>query len=281
MRSKMSTSLPQQSSSCAERSTQDGLTVDISGDSTHCIIEMVHEKVEAFYRQHTEIKESHGIKHVVAVYEHAQKAIQVHKPTLSSMQSMKVLISALLHDLDDHKYFPHNINYENAREVMTCVGLNETSQSSIIELISFVSCSTNKNNLPKVVSENNAYWMLIPRWADRLEAVGCVGVIRCYQYNREIGAPMCSEQSPRPQSVEEVWEYARPERFEAYDGNSTDMISHYYDKLLHIARPPPSIVCNSYLETTALESSKELVDVCLRYGLTAKVDEDYIQSLKV
>ena len=57
------------------------------------------------------------------------------------------------------------------------------------------------------------------------------------------------------------------------------MISHYYDKLLHIARPPPSIVCNPYLEKMAEQSSSELVEVCLRFGKTGVVDEDYIRGL--
>lgn len=244
------------------------------------LTDSVKEKVELFYSKHTEIKESHGIKHALAVYEHAENAVRTHQPQLSSMQSMQVRTAALLHDLDDHKYFPNNSNYENAREIMTNVGMDEITQSAVIQLISYVSCSKNKNSVPKIVSKNNAYWMLIPRWADRLEAVGHVGVIRCYQYNREIGAPLSSVQSPRPKSIEEVWEYAKPERFDTYDGNSTDMISHYYDKLLHVARPPPNAVCNSYLQQAALESSKELVEVCVRFGLTGTVDEEYIKGLR-
>ena len=59
------------------------------------------------------------------------------------------------------------------------------------------------------------------------------------------------------------------------------MISHYYDKLLHVARPPPEIVRNKYLEDMAKDSSKELVEVCLRFGETGVVDEDYILSLEM
>jgi uncharacterized protein len=271
-------------------------------------VERTTEEVESFYRVHSEIKESHGINHVMAVYRHAENAVQVHaEPTpLTMQQSMQVLIAALLHDVDDHKYFPQNDNYENARIILdrvfdgTEIQERQQQQSkqednppgraqvkeTIIEMISFVSCSMNKNSVPDRVKNHNgddkkgsAYWMLIPRWADRLEAVGRQGVVRCYQYNREHGEQLSSEFSPRPQSEEEVWEAAHPERFERYDGNSTDMISHYYDKLLHVSRPPPGIVRNVYLESMANESSKELVEVCLRYGRTGLVDERYIQSL--
>jgi uncharacterized protein len=57
------------------------------------------------------------------------------------------------------------------------------------------------------------------------------------------------------------------------------MISHYYDKLLHIARPPRNIVRNPYLEEMAQKSSTALVEVCLRFGQTGVVDEEYILGL--
>mmetsp|Transcript_30342 Transcript_30342/g.73813 ORF Transcript_30342/g.73813 Transcript_30342/m.73813 type:complete len:293 (+) Transcript_30342:113-991(+) len=271
------------------------------------------EEVESFYKDHHEIKESHGIGHVMRVYNHAKEAVQVHNTNnsvpnqpdgrgavpMTDEQSMMVLIAALLHDVDDHKYFPNNNNYENARTIMDKVfdtynngDSSHDTKETIIQLISFVSCSKNKNSIPELVkkkeknhhqlqgSEDDAYWMLIPRWADRLEAVGRQGVVRCYQYNREHGEKLSSEKSPRPQTEEEVWFFAKPQRFENYDGNSTDMISHYYDKLLHVSCPPPDIVRNPYLERMAKESSKELVEVCVRYGRTGVVDEEYIQSLQ-
>lgn len=248
------------------------------------VVKKVLECVEHFYQVHSEIKESHGIRHVIAVYEHTRKAVRVHAPPLSSKQSMQVLLAALLHDVDDHKYFPTHSAYENAIQIMSNAAsslLEAQSQDLVVQMISYVSCSKNRNSVPKVVSVKDAYWMLIPRWADRLEAVGRVGVLRCYQYNRESGQPLVSENTPRPQTLQQVWDFVTPERFQAYDGSSTDMISHYYDKLLHVARPPPLIVRNSYLEKMAEASSKELVEVCLRFGKTGVVDEDYIQSLAV
>jgi uncharacterized protein len=216
--------------------------------------------------------------------------VKVHTPSLTAQQTMQVLVAALLHDVDDHKYFSNNNKYENATMIMDQAKsmIHQTDQVVIKQLISFVSCSKNKNTVPDVVtnaSDEDAspccYWMLIPRWADRLEAVGTRGVVRCYQYNREHGEPLSSSHSPRPTTESEVWLYADPERFQRYDGNSTDMISHYYDKLLHVSRPPPDIVRNPYLQRMALLSSRELVEVCLRYGRTGVVDETYIQSLVV
>ena len=108
---------------------------------------------------------------------------------------------------------------------------------------------------------------------------------RCYQYNQEKGQPLSSPASPRPQTEDELWsEHVKESRLVSYmnrGGTSQDMISHYYDKLLHISRPPKNIVRNPYLESQAESSSRDLVEVCLRYGRTGIVDEDFIQSLMV
>ena len=150
-------------------------------------------------------------------------------------------------------------------------------------MISWVSCSENGNTVPNEVRDTDAYHLLVPRWADRLEAVGKVGVVRCYRYNQEKGAPLHSAASPRPRSRDEVYRLASPDRFERYresGGRSADMISHYYDKLLHIARPPPEIVRNAYLERAAEQGAEALVEVCLRFGRTGEVDEEFILELE-
>ena len=58
------------------------------------------------------------------------------------------------------------------------------------------------------------------------------------------------------------------------------MVSHYYDKLLHLAGPPNDIVRNRYLEAKLRAGSKEVVEVCLRFGKTGVVDEEYIEELE-
>jgi uncharacterized protein len=57
----------------------------------------------------------------------------------------------------------------------------------------------------------------------------------------------------------------------ASGGSSDDMISHYYDKLLHLACPPKEIVCNLYLEDQTRK--------CIRFGKTGEVGEDYVREI--
>ena len=143
-------------------------------------------------------------------------------------------------------------------------------------MIDWVSCSKNGNSIPP----DSTPLTLIPRWSDRLEAVGKEGVVRCYQYTIEHGRPLSSALSPRPRSVDELWALATPERFEHYQLHGPtfdDMISHFYDKLLHVARPPN--VGNAYLQAQAEIGIAPLVHVCLEYGRTGQVDVAYMEGL--
>eukprot|EP00966_Prymnesium_polylepis_P130538 3019628-Prymnesium_polylepis.1 len=78
-----------------------------------------------------------------------------------------------------------------------------------LEMISLVSCSANGNSCPPRAAERPE--LLWPRWADRLEAAGAIGVVRCFQYNAKVGAPMSCAESPRPTTAADAWALATPE----------------------------------------------------------------------
>lgn len=238
--------------------------------------------VKEFYQNNPQIKTSHGIQHIMAVYSHTRKALAAATHTIAPEEEFQISCAALLHDVDDAKYFDSSETKNNARGILAKA--NVSNISLIIQMIDWVSASHHGNRVPTAVLENdNAYHWLIPRWADRLEAVGTTGVVRCYQYAVEHGHALHSDASPRATSREEVWKHATPERFQEYQrsgGHSKDMISHYYDKLLHVARPPPDIVRNPYLETQANHAVAPLMEVCIQYGKTGVVDEEFFKSLE-
>ncbi|CAK0809368.1 unnamed protein product [Prorocentrum cordatum] len=152
----------------------------------------------------------------------------------------------------------------------------------VLRMIGLVSCSANGNSAPPEASaEPELLW---PRWADRLEATGEIGVVRCWQYNCEVQAPLSVDTTPRPRTEEEVWELATPERFDEYQrtgGASASMMDHYYDKLLRVARPPPALVRNSYLEAEMAKQAAPLVRVCLEFGATGSVPLGTIREMAV
>lgn len=273
-------------------------------------VDQIITELEHFYSNDSNLKESqsHSIAHAKKVHYHAIRAINCIKPPLPLITSREIELASLLHDVDDRKYFPkkdeegtktktdliemENLisRYSNAYKMLSSNNIIIISQESVyrvLYMIKLVSCSENGNSIPPEILKDSSYHLLIPRWADRIEAVGAIGVIRCYQYTKENDRPLSNHiLSPKAKTAQEVWKYATPARFEKYcnssDGgsDSDDMISHYYDKLLHIAKPPKNIVRNQYLEKAAGDSVRELIEVCVGYGRTGVVDEEYIRSLE-
>mmetsp|Transcript_40814 Transcript_40814/g.87057 ORF Transcript_40814/g.87057 Transcript_40814/m.87057 type:complete len:266 (-) Transcript_40814:166-963(-) len=230
------------------------------------------------------IDASHGVDHAEQVLRHAEMAIASAEPPLSAPVCLTVRLAALLHDADDKKYSPETAKiYANARSIMEAAGATAHGERVIdeaISMISLVSCSANGNYAPPESALRPE--LLWPRWADRLEATGTVGVVRCWMYNQHVGAPMAVETTPRAKSEAELWSLATPERFETYQrsgGGSTSMMDHFYDKLLQIARPPPEIVANRYLEAAAAERVAPLVSVCLEFGETGVVPDASIRDM--
>ena len=126
----------------------------------------------------------HNFSHFVKVFQHALLAIQeVHiKFRLTGDQLTSILLAALLHDGDDVKLkkelpaqtTPYTTEYPNAYHLLIKSGC-EKYVDLVLEMISLVSASKNGNrmNLPE-----NQRWKYIPRDADRLEALGAIGIKR-------------------------------------------------------------------------------------------------------
>lgn len=245
------------------------------------VIEKATESLEVLCKKHN-IPESHGLFHAKRVLEHAEQAIQAGPP-LTPGRTLAVRLAALLHDADDRKYFKGQKDseaYPNARRLSSEAGAEPSVIDDVLRMIGLVSCSKNGNSVPEDV-KGQPEW-LWPRWADRLEATGEIGVVRCWQYNCETTAPLSCETTPRPQSEAEVWALATEERFAMYQtsgGNSDSMMDHYYDKLLRVARPDYKSVCNKYFEAEMDKRAAPLVEVCLDYGRTGKVPENKIKEM--
>ena len=103
-----------------------------------------------------------------------------------------------------NKYFKKD--ERNARTIMDEVLSSLDDANTIVEeveqMISFVSASGNGNKVPEQAEGDPS--LLWPRFCDRLEAIGTVGAVRCYQFNSEKGDPLMSKTTPRPTTEEEV-----------------------------------------------------------------------------
>lgn len=135
----------------------------------------------------------HDTAHSVRVYKNAMK-IAESEP---SCDMLVVSLAALLHDADDHKLF-NNENNENAREFLSANGVPAEKTEEIIKVINSVSFSKNRGKKPETIEG------MIVQDADRLDALGAIGIARTFAYGGEHG-----------RSIDES-------------------VQHFYDKLLLI-----------------------------------------------
>ena len=91
-----------------------------------------------------------------------------------------MILSALLHDCDDHKLF-HTENNANARRFLEQEKLPAGVIEEICKNINSVSFSKNRGKAPETIEGK------IVQDADRLEAIGAVGIARCFQFGGSHG----------------------------------------------------------------------------------------------
>ena len=231
--------------------------------------------------------ESHGMTHCLTVVDHMEAALVCSglaaevAAQLTPRRRLALRLAALLHEADDHKYFK---DQGNARRILqeALTGEQEAGvvQEEVEQMISYVSASANGNSVPEAaVSDPSLLW---PRWCDRLEAIGVVGAVRCWQYNTEVGDPLVLPTTPRPTTEEEVWAAVTEARWAAYQrgGGSASMMDHYYDKLLQIAVFPPAVVRCPALEAEAARRVAPLVALCLEAGRSGEAPVASIRALQ-
>ena len=91
-----------------------------------------------------------------------------------------VSLAALLHDADDHKLF-HTENNANARSFLKSQGISPEKTELICQAINSVSFSRNRGKRPSTAEGK------IVQDADRLDAIGAVGIARTFAFGGEHG----------------------------------------------------------------------------------------------
>lgn len=113
----------------------------------------------------------HDAEHTLRVY---HNALQIAE-TEARCNHLIVSLAALLHDVDDYKLFDTNHNY-NARSFLNEQHMNPESIEQICEIINGVSFSKNRGNSPETIEGK------IVQDADRLDAIGAIGIARTFAY---------------------------------------------------------------------------------------------------
>ena len=149
-------------------------------------------KVEAYVSQYmSQFDASHDYRHVQRVLGLA-KSIQAQEQRNTPGKEYRsdiIILSSLLHDVGDKKYLKPGQNGETmVQELLVEFGADETVATDVQIIVSHVSYSHEIKNPEKVISCIAKYPELaIVQDADRLDAIGAVGVARCFAYTAAVG----------------------------------------------------------------------------------------------
>ena len=120
--------------------------------------------------------DGHDALHTLRVYKNAQLILE----SCPEADRFVTLSAALLHDVDDHKLFKTE-NNANARAFLSAYELPDEMIERICETINAVSFSKNKGRTPETPEGK------IVQDADRLDALGAIGIARTFAYGGKTG----------------------------------------------------------------------------------------------
>ena len=114
--------------------------------------------------------DGHGFDHTMRVYRNAMEIAREE-----DCDRQIVALAALLHDADDPKLFSTADN-ANARAFLNSHGADEEMTERILAAVNAVSFSKNRDRKPDTVEGQ------IVQDADRLDAIGAIGIARTFAY---------------------------------------------------------------------------------------------------
>lgn len=160
------------------------------------LIEIVKEKLQK--------ETSHDFWHVLRVYNNALD-IAKHE---SNINLFTVQLAALLHDIADHKFGYSDEDRKNIiKEILVPFNISNQTIDEVIYIANHISFKGGKNTHVLKTLEAK-----IVQDADRLDAMGAIGIARTFAYGSHTNRP-----------------FYLPEKTNSED---IDTISHFYEKLL-------------------------------------------------
>ena len=189
---------------------------------TENIIENAIEYIDVLFQGNSG---GHDREHTLRVYRNAMKIAEGEQ-----CDKQIVALAALLHDADDHKLF-HTENNMNARTFLEDNNVSADMIQKICDVINAVSFSKNKGKVPETIEGK------IVQDADRLDAMGAIGIARTFAYGGEHGRTL------------------------------SDSVQHFHDKLLLLkdmmnTKTAKKIAINRH---EFLESFLEELDIEIKY----------------
>ena len=153
----------------------------------------------------------HDFFHTMRVYQMATKIAMEEKADLQIVQ-----LAALLHDVDDRKLSPETCeNKDRAVAYMRSKGLSEDTITRVKDIIGEVSFVGTDSVVPKTLEGKCV------QDADRLDALGAMGIARAFAYGGNHNRVMYDPEIPPALNMGK----------EVYQNHVSTTVIHFYEKL--------------------------------------------------
>ena len=175
--------------------------------------EIIQKTVEYVKQEFSDDSSGHDWWHIYRVWKNAITICEREKADLFIVQ-----LAALLHDLDDWKF--NELEDETpvrAKAWLDSVSVDPITAEAVCEIIKHISYKG-----AGVENKMDTLEGFIVQDADRLDAIGAIGIGRAFAYGGYKGRMMYDPESPHQMHAS----------FEEYKNSKSATINHFYEKLL-------------------------------------------------
>jgi len=173
-------------------------TYDSLSDQEISVVNKIYTFTEGYFKN-PRFDASHDFNHVKRVVANAlaileqEEELRKHK-LQPALNPLSVILGALLHDVEDKKYMTAEENSSPTKRAVIDAGLSEEYAEHIQQLVEGVSYSSEVKDPRRVIDLIEAIPELaIVQDADRLDAIGAVGIGRCFTFTGAKGAKSLQE----------------------------------------------------------------------------------------
>ncbi len=175
------------------------------------IIPSVQHKIISLFENHSA---DHDFQHIDRV-----RKLALHIAEIEGGNKTVVELAALLHDVSDHKFNGGilNDNARAARELLEELNAEENLILAVCEIVDKVSFKGSG-----VTDQEGSLELKIVRDADRLDAIGAIGIARAFSFGGARNRPFFDAEISASEHTD----------FQAYHSDKSHTINHFYEKLL-------------------------------------------------
>ncbi|KIX03595.1 uncharacterized protein Z518_07148 [Rhinocladiella mackenziei CBS 650.93] len=162
-------------------------------DEEISIVQQIHDFTEEYFRN-PRFDASHDFDHVKRVVNNALVILKKEeedrkRKVLPALNPLSVILGALLHDVEDKKYMSTDNKESPLKRAIIDAGMSEDYAVQMQMLVNGVSFSSEVKDPPRVrhlieiIPE-----LAIVQDADRLDAIGAIGIGRCFTFGGAKGS---------------------------------------------------------------------------------------------